>query len=91
MPLDSCIVLFGREVLFVYLCVGMSTCVFYVALVLLLWISVRREVLFVRRSMDGYSMVDRAICLLDNLYYFKRACYMAIECLVAFASLAALY
>ena len=32
----------------------------------------------------GNSMVDRAICLLDNIYYLRDACYMAIECLIAF-------
>ena len=38
-----CVLFVGKErVLFVYLCVGTSPCVFYVALVLLLWISVRK-------------------------------------------------
>ena len=33
------------------------------------------------------SMEDRAICLLDNIYYLRDACYMAIECLVAFPAI----
>ena len=42
-------------------------------------------VLCVRKEVRmGNSMVDRAICLLDNiLYYLRDACYMAIECLIA--------
>ena len=32
-----------------------------------------------RRMMMDDSMVDRAICLLDNIYYLRDACYMAIN------------
>ena len=74
----------GAICIFVRGC-GYVTCVFYVALVLLLWISVRKMwsegcyLLERRMMMDYFDGGSGYLFTRDNIYYLRDACYMAID------------